>query len=228
MSIPEGTVFGSLTVVRRELDVRQKPFLCRCECGNEKLVRRDHLLDGRVKSCGCKWRKGTHGMARTAEYDTWGAIKSRCHNPASKQFSDYGGRGIAVCDRWLDSFANFYADMGARPSAKHTIERRDNDRGYSPENCYWATRPEQLRNTRRNVRLEAFGRVKVLSDWAAEFGMSFSSLSYRLKVMGWPIERALTTPPDTITNRPSQRGIPKSALTRRPRTAGQLQPLAKT
>lgn len=124
----------------------------------------------------------------------------RCHNPGLPGFAAYGARGIYVCDRWRESLASFIADMGPRPSAHHSIERIDNDGPYSPENCRWATRTEQNRNTRQNVPLTVGGVTKCLAEWAAEVGLSESTLHSRIK-RGWDHERAVRQPAD-ITKRP--------------------------
>lgn len=133
-------------------------WLCKCDCGNFVNVPSNKLRRKHTKSCGClKWdlnieRSTTHGQGnktnRTAEYRAWAAMKTRCYNPKIIHFEHYGGRGITVCDRWLNSFENFLADMGERPSSKHTLDRKEVNGNYSPENCCWATKTEQSRNQR--------------------------------------------------------------------------------
>lgn len=115
------------------------------------------------------------------EYAAWAGIKQRCLNKKNRFYKNYGGRGITVCARWLNSFDNFCADMGPRPSPKHSIERVNNDLGYSPENCKWATKFEQTRNTRRNVILEYNGESKCLTDWALSVGIKDATLDCRIK-----------------------------------------------
>ena len=131
-------------------------------------------------------------MARSPEQQIWYGMISRCHNEGNKAYDGYGGRGITVCDRWREDFLNFYDDMGRRPSPKHTIERVDNDKGYSPENCIWATRDIQNRNHRRNRWLEFNGKRMILMDWAREIGITQQALQARLKEH--PLDVALSMP----------------------------------
>ena len=122
----------------------------------------------------------------------WNAMKSRCYSRRNKSFPAYGGRGIVVCDRWLESFENFLADMGCKPDG-YSLDRVNNDGNYEPGNCRWVTRVVQQNNMRSNVRVEFRSRIQTVSQWARELQMPFITLSSRLR-RGWPVESALTEP----------------------------------
>lgn len=132
-----------------------------------------------------------HGQFGTRTYNIWGKMIQRCLNPKSSNYQHYGGRGILVCERWLD-FENFYADMGKAP-ASLSLDRIDNEKGYSPDNCRWATGKEQCRNTRRNCHLTLNGTTKTVIEWAEYLGVSPKTL-YTRKASGWTDERTLTQP----------------------------------
>jgi hypothetical protein len=212
-----GDRFNRLTVVSGPLIVpapdKNRPnktivkYHCRCDCGNDSTVDSYGLRSGDSKSCGClrsekasqraKVRNFRHGMAgadnRAPEYHIWHGIIQRCHNEKGKDYPRYGARGISVCDRWRSSFAAFLEDMGPRPSPKHQIERKDNDKGYEAGNCRWATAKEQAENRRSNVYLEHDGRRLTQMEWSRLTGIGVTTISYRLAA-GWPVALALTKP----------------------------------
>ena len=147
--------FGRLTVISEagRSKCGQILWMCRCDCGNIKIIQGGHLKSWHTKSCGClspelsKIRFVTHGKSGTPEYRIWTDMLQRCANKRHKQYKNYGGRGITVCARWL-KFVKFINDMGKRPNKKLTLERIDNDKGYHIDNCVWATRTQQNRNRR--------------------------------------------------------------------------------
>jgi len=131
-------------------------------------------------------------MVKHPLYIIWAAMKYRCHSKTSKDFRHYGGRGISVCDRWLNSFPNFLADMGERPDGM-TLDRKDNGKGYYPDNCRWATQTEQMNNTRCNKFITHNGLTFTESQWSKKLGGSRKLVSGRIK-RGWSEERAITEP----------------------------------
>lgn len=170
---------------------------CRCDCGQERVVNGQHLRAGRSKSCGCLQseitaaRNAKHGYSNTPEYDCWRSIKFRCFNSRHKSYANYGGRGITICDRWRESFDNFLADMGHRPSDKHSIDRIDNDGNYEPTNCRWAVVVEQLSNRRNNVLVTRDGVTMTATEFAAQNGISRQALYTRLG-RGQTMEHAIS------------------------------------
>jgi hypothetical protein len=190
-----GQRFVRLTVVERAANYRGNArWVCICDCGKTVVALGNDLQRGKVKSCGC-WnteRIVKHGLSYSPVYGIWQQMWQRCKNPNDKKYALYGGRGIAVCERW-HKFENFVADMGNRPKG-WTIDRIDNDGPYSPENCRWATIKQQLNNNRRNHVLEFSGQKHTLSEWAAIVGLRYSTLKNRINNYKWSVERALTTP----------------------------------
>ena len=147
--------FGRLTVVGfAEIRNHRAHWNVLCECGTRKTVAGNELTSGKTISCGCRKQETrdqtVHGYEGSPTYAVWSNMLQRCTNPKNKDFRHYGARGIAVCDSW-QTFANFLADMGEKPNGL-TIDREDNDGNYEPANCRWATRSQQMQNTRRNQR----------------------------------------------------------------------------
>jgi hypothetical protein len=174
-----GQVVGRLTLLRRVESNRfgHSQWLCRCECGNETVVSAVNLKT--TKSCGCL--RVVHHQSRTPDWNRWNSMVARCHCTGSRDYPRYGGRGITVCERWrgAQGFVNYMADMGPRPSPKHSVERVDNNRGYEPGNCVWATREVQARNRSDNIVIEHAGQRLVLAQWAAALGINDGTLRSR-------------------------------------------------
>lgn len=193
-----GKIFGRLTVVSEaeRLTRYGRRFRCRCSCGGETVVDRSNLCNGSVASCGCIKREmllernatlATHGMSKTSEYLAWINIHRRCEDPKDKSYCRYGAKGIKVCKRW-STYENFFADMGKKPTAKHTIERRSNSEGYSPGNCYWATTKKQSRNKSSNVTVIYKGKQMILRDACAAAGLNYWTVWSRID-KGWSPDR---------------------------------------
>ena len=171
----------------RELPGRQRGAvvgLWRCDCGTEKTAVISVVRTGHLKSCGCLRTK--HGFAsrtagRSAEYVAWQAMNHRCRATEGRDYEAYGARGIGVCDRWGD-FELFLADMGQRPSARHSVGRINNDKGYSPDNCRWETPIQQQRNQRRSIVWHINGQTFESSrEAAAHFGVDPKTIIYWTK-----------------------------------------------
>lgn len=198
----KGMVFGRLTVleVSKISKSSETLCLCRCVCGNVVQVKTGNLKSGRTKSCGCLRKEvsaaklKSHGCSRSKEYDAWMSMKQRCSNPHTIGYQYYGERGIVVCSEWINDFGQFLKDMGPRPSPNHSIDRINVNGNYEPSNCRWATQIEQHSNTRRNVKLPYMGQTKTVSEWARELKIGVSTIHRRF-ILGWSVERALSTPP---------------------------------
>lgn len=201
-----GLKFNRLTLLR--LDVvrnRRRYGLFLCDCGSQTVREVSSVVTLGVKSCGCLTKEtaaatgrlnATHGKSGSDEFMVWNKMLQRCSNPKATSYPHYGGRGIAVCERWR-KFENFYADMGQRPSQKHSIERIDVNGNYEPANCKWATATEQARNTTKTVRIVVAGETKVLAQAVEESGINRTTVKSRM-ARGMTAEQALTKPPRVI------------------------------
>jgi hypothetical protein len=181
----------------------QPYVLCRCDCGAEKEVALVSIRTGRSRSCGCLRREvgpsnKRHGLSDSKTYNVWLGMRQRCLNPNNPAYTNYGGRGITIAPAW-DTFDQFLADMGEVPEGM-TLERKDNDKGYGPDNCVWASRLEQGRNTRKCRQITHNGQTKTLAEWAHEYSINRQTLGKRLDT-GWSMERALSTSPLAYHNR---------------------------
>src|SRR3990167_1714755 len=199
-----GQTYGRLKylAVRSHPKYRKKFLECECDCGRQKFLDPVKVLNGKTRSCGCLGLelKTRHGFARRPytrrppEYRAWVQMKSRCNNPRSKDYGIYGGKGIHVCERWRDSFLNFYTDMGPRPSRRHSLDRKDSNGDYSPNNCRWATPSVQAMNRHWLEGITFRGEKKPLERWCRELGLAYSAVWRRIRRYGWSVERALETP----------------------------------
>jgi hypothetical protein len=190
--------FGRLRVlghVQSDVPGPQPFWQCRCDCGTLKIVHGAALKSGATVSYGCfnQEKDITHGAAATPEYVAWQQMKDRCFRPSHPSFHNYGGRGVTVWDRWINSFEDFLAyvvaHVGLRPSAKHSLDRYPNKNGnYEPGNIRWATQREQAQNRRNNVVIEFDGRRQCVAVWAREKGLLAATIFRRLS-RGWPADR---------------------------------------
>jgi len=188
--IKSGQVFGRLTALHDDFLIGRNRWVnCLCSCGKTKSIRLSSLIRGYSASCGCyrieqlKKNNSTHGYSRAGKvastYVIWSKMKGRCKNEKTKDFPNYGGRGIKVCDRW-QSFESFLKDMGERPVGM-SIERINNDRNYEKSNCKWATNKEQARNRSSTRFIEFNGERRCISDWAEVYKIKRATLYARLK-----------------------------------------------
>ncbi len=203
-----GKVFGLWTVIsfnrsEKEGNHYRTYWNCKCACGGERVVRGDILKSGGSKSCGCYGKD--RSLIELPEYteeeafkkakSVYKHMKQRCYNLNKTRFSDYGGRGIKICDRWLESFENFYEDMGTPPTNLHQLDRVDNEGDYSPDNCKWSTPSENNRNKRDSHMLTYNGVTQCVTAWADELNIDASTLFNRI-ARGWDDEKVITTPLD--------------------------------
>ena len=201
-----GQRFGSLLVVeRRGSDSKgQALWLCRCDCGTEKIIR-GHDLKGGVKSCGCSRIKSTglykHGLSNTKLHGIWRGIKDRCYNKNNKNYSTYGARGIKMCDEWLNDFVKFY-EWANQNGYKEglTIDRIDRNGDYCPDNCRWATWTQQANNTSKNIHVTINGETKTVPEWSRALGLNYRSVRTRI-TKGMDPVLALTMPFDKTQSR---------------------------
>lgn len=174
-------------------------WLCRCDCGAQKVVYGGDLRSGKTKSCGCLKREAvppmtlSHGQSHTTLYRRWASMVQRTTNPNHPAYHNYGGRGITVHPEWRESYEAFARDVADGFSPELELDRIDNDGDYEPGNVRWTTRIEQCRNTRKNRFLTFRGRTKTVAEWCELLGLNFATVTQRLDRSGWSIERALTT-----------------------------------
>jgi len=194
-----GQKFSRLTVIKRlENDSRNAVrWECQCECGNKTITRTHNLMSGKAESCGCKNAdeleviRYKHGMNRAKIYKQWSSMKDRCLNPNSQMYKHYGGRGIKLCEEWIDfiPYYNWAIQAGYREGL--SIDRIDNDGNYEPSNCRWVTQKEQSLNNRRNVRITYKGETLTRTEWCEKYGLKYSALRSRQK-------RGITNPEEIL------------------------------
>lgn len=203
----KGQRFGRLLVLEKTESKKISPrhtvtmWICRCDCGNEKIIRSDSLRSGRTQSCGCfreeriSNNERRHGMSKDRLYVTWTNMKKRCHNPKIAEYENYGGRGISVCEEWKTSFKAFYEwSMLTGYEENLTIDRINVNGNYEPSNCRWIPRKEQSLNKTTSHYLTYDGKTQTIKEWADELGFKYDTLHSRIMYYKWSVEKALTTP----------------------------------
>lgn len=196
-----GKTFGQTKVLKFHSRVpsgKQTAAIWLCEClgCGKHLTRTTQSVKKHLGGCiTCSnTARATHGMTKSPEYKSWQGMNQRCSNPNDDHYEDYGLRGISVSERWINSFENFLSDMGLKPSKRHTIDRKDVNGNYTPENCKWSTPMEQGNNRRNNRNLTLNGETLTLSQWSRKLNKKESTITSRLDRTGMSVEDALTLP----------------------------------
>ena len=202
ITIEVGDRYSNLVVTELTTSGRHKLAVCHCDCGNTTTTNIYKLSSGHTKSCGC--RRGANrsstavrnppGSSKKDGYLAWQGMITRCTNKNHKWYHRYGGRGVTIDQSWIDSFHKFMSDMGPRPTKKHSIERKDNNKGYEPGNCVWATKTTQNCNRGNYNRVyEMDGQRMCLAEWIRATGVNGGKLRARIRI-GWDFVRAIKTP----------------------------------
>lgn len=201
-----GKTFGRLKVLSRAEDQvspsgrHHTMWLCKCSCGNQITALTDNLKSGKTTSCGCykadknREKFGSHLDTHSKLYGVWCGIKARCYNPNSTHYKRYGGRGIGMCKEWkscYETFRNWAINSGYRDGV--SIDRIQNDFGYSPSNCRWVDRVTQANNRSSNKLFTMDGETHNLSEWAKLSGINYKTLHNRIFTAGWDFEKAIKT-----------------------------------
>lgn len=206
-----GNKYGRWTVLDKwQVKNSHTKVLCRCECGTKKYIDDQSLKTGRSTSCGCYLKSMVNPMfihgehpkngKQTPEYTAWCSMKSRCYQKTNKRYNEWGGKGVKVCERWLNSYIDFLSDMGRKPSPIHSLDRYPNKYGnYEPSNCRWATPKEQSNNTSRNVFISLYGINRTAPEWSVVTGIKRGTICHRVN-KGWKVLDALNTPANLIRN----------------------------
>lgn len=194
LNINPGDKFGNLTCIEELPRVQKmRRWLVKCDCGNTIVMLQKSFVTAHRKSCGCAPRLAPHGLSNEPEYKHWLNMISRCENPNVPRYPNYGGRGVKVCERWRSSVETFYADMGKRPSPRHSLDRVDVNGHYEPKNCRWALPKIQSRNKRTNRLVEVNGWTMTLAEAAERSTLPYNTILYRLR-RGWSLDDALALP----------------------------------
>lgn len=194
----KGQRFGRLVVIEKagKDKTSHTTWLCKCDCGTVKTVTGYNLINGSTLSCGCykNEKVSIHGKYNTRIYRIWNKMKGRCNNKRNTHYDCYGGRGIRVCDEWLNDFQKFYKwSVENEYNNNLTIDRIDVDGNYEPNNCRWVSMKVQANNRRTNAQIEFNGKTQNIAKWAEELGINKRTLSNRFE-RGWTLQRALSTP----------------------------------
>jgi hypothetical protein len=206
----KGKKFGKLTAFkfshfRKSNRNTLQYWIFKCDCGNKTTKSRQNIQKSNgTTSCGCDFKQKAriahmkHGFFGTPIYNIWTHMIARCHYEFNDSYERYGARGIIVCDRWRESFTNFYSDMGDRPTSKHSIDRIDVNGDYCKENCRWATQKQQSNNKTNNFHVEYRGKIYTISQLSEKYLIDRKVLRNRI-IRGWNIKEALFTPVRKIT-----------------------------
>lgn len=200
-----GQRFGRLVVVNYHHSNRGAFWLCRCDCGNETIAKGTNLRYGSTKSCGCGSieqaqkncatnRQKGHQLSKTPIYKVWKNMKRRCYSKTNKRYANYGGKGVVICEAWLNDFRAFYDWAMANGYRRDlSIDRIDVNGNYCPENCRWATAKEQANNTTRNHYITYKGEINTAKQWSEKLNMTYATFQHRIQ-RGWTMERIANTP----------------------------------
>lgn len=206
-----GNKYNKLTCIKWERRENGIYWYCQCECNNFTWVEASNLKSGAVKSCGCAGNhvNRIHGMSRTRLHKIWSRMIARCFNPNVDSFEHYGGRGITVCSEWMETngfinFMNWSYEHGYKENL--SIDRIDNNKGYSPDNCRWVTQSVQMRNTRTNPRYELNSKPYTIADLADIFNIPYQRLHRRIHALHWDIEEAVGLKPHVSKRKRDEHG----------------------
>lgn len=193
-----GCKINGLTMISEPFRYKKRLYAkFKCECGNTKDIRVEHVISGNTKYCGCHQNQPTygnlkHGLSKSRLNNIWYIIKARCLNSSYKEYHLYGGRGIEMCDEWKNNFMEFYNwAINNGYSDNLSIDRIDVNKDYTPSNCRWATVKEQANNKRNNINITINGKTQTLAQWCEELDLNYCTVRNRIKNLGWDYLEAL-------------------------------------